>query len=175
VEAHATTRRDGLIEIHKELGHEVAPDLSEEFLIKNLAQLRTEARKNKNYPVADLIRLRLSNLGITLEDKQIWLSIQYRGFSDVPLIFLARYKGRTILFDRAFDEALDDYSQSYRVYSMPDLADQDLPQEWTTLTQKATGFLGEIPIAQIRFDPTKRREIETSVIEQLMTPAKAKP
>src|SRR5260370_2210208 len=104
-----------------------------------------------------------------------WAPIRYMGFWDVPLILLTRYNGRTILFECSFDEQLDDYAESYRVYSMPDLTDEDLPKDWTTLQQKATAYLGEIPVARVRFDPTRRREVELSVLEELLTSTKAKP
>jgi hypothetical protein len=104
-----------------------------------------------------------------------WTSIRYKGFWDVPVIFLAQYNGHTFLFERSFDEHLDDYRESYRVYLMPDLTDEELPKDWTTLPQKATGLLGEIPVTRVRFDPTRRREVEIGVLEELMTSAKAKP
>jgi len=71
-----------------------------------------------------------------------WAPIRYMGFWDVPLIFVTRYKSRMILFDCPFNEHSEEYSESYRVYAMPDLAEEDLPKDWTTLNQKATSFLG---------------------------------
>ncbi len=38
-------------------------------LIQLLIELRAEARRNKNYALADMIRIRLADLGITLEDR----------------------------------------------------------------------------------------------------------
>jgi hypothetical protein len=101
-----------------------------------------------------------------------WNPIRYLGFWDVPLVFLTRHNGRTFLFDCPFDEHLEDYAESYRVYSMPDLADEELPKDWTTLRQRATGFLGEIPVARVRFDPTKRQHIDSSVLDELIGAAK---
>ena len=104
-----------------------------------------------------------------------WSPIRYMGFWDVPRIFLTHYKGQSFLFDCPFDEELEDDSDSYRVYTMPDLVDEDLPKDWTTLHQRATSFVGEIPVARVRFDPTRRREVELSVLEELLTSTKAKP
>ena len=104
-----------------------------------------------------------------------WAPIRYMGFWDVPRIFLTRYKGQTFLFDCPFDEQLEDDSDSYRVYRMPDLAEEDLPKDWTTLHQRATSFLGEIPVVRVRFDDSRRREVELSVLDELLTPTKAKP
>jgi len=104
-----------------------------------------------------------------------WAPIRYVGFWDVPRIFLTRYKGQTFLFDCPFDEQLEDDCDSYRVYLMPELADEDLPKDWTTLHQKATGFLGEIPVSRVRFDPSRRREVELSVLDELLASTKAMP
>jgi hypothetical protein len=96
-----------------------------------------------------------------------WAPIRYRGFWDVPRVFITPHNGRTYLFDCPFDEELEDYIDSYRVYTMPDLLVEELPTDWTTLYQRATGFLGEIPVARVRFDPTRRREIDSSVLDEL--------
>ncbi len=104
-----------------------------------------------------------------------WAPIQYKGFWDVPLVFLTRYKDQTILFDCPFDENLEDYCESYRVYQMPQLSDEELPKDWTTLHLKATRFLGEVPVQRVRFDKTKRREMETDVLDELLAPAAKQP
>jgi hypothetical protein len=97
-----------------------------------------------------------------------WVPIRYRGFWDVPRIFVATHNGQTFLFDCRFDEELDNYPESYRVYTMPSFADDELPTDWTTLCQWATGFLGEVPVARVQFDPTRRREIDSAILEELI-------
>ena len=97
------------------------------------------------------------------------------GFYDVPLIFITRYRGQTYLFDCPFDEEREDDSDSYKVYLMPAIKDEELPKDWTTLHQRATSFLGEIPVVRVRFDDSRRREVELSVLDELLTPTKAKP
>jgi len=93
--------------------------------------------------------------------------IQYRGFWDVPRIFLARHQGQTYLFDCPFSEDLDDYPDVFKVYLIPDLTDVELPKDWTTLPKKAIRYLGEIPVAHVRFDPTRRQSIDSSIFEEL--------
>lgn len=93
--------------------------------------------------------------------------IQYRGFWDFPRIFLTRYAGRTFLFDCAFDEALDDYPEVFKVFLMPDLRDDELPKDWTTLEAKAIRFLGEVPTDSVQFDQTRRQSIDMGVLEEL--------
>jgi hypothetical protein len=100
-----------------------------------------------------------------------WLPIQYRGFWDVPRIFLVRREGVLLLFESAFRVELDDYSDSYRVYVLPDLKDSELPADWTQLAERASRFLGEIPIKDVRFDDTLRKQIESGVVDLLIRQA----
>ena len=93
--------------------------------------------------------------------------IKYRGFYDVPLIFITRYGDETYLFDCPFDEELEDNSDSYKVYIFPALKDEDLPKDWTTLHTRATRYLGEIPVTSVRFDATRRQSVDASVIDAL--------
>ena len=100
--------------------------------------------------------------------------IQYRGFSDVPRIFLARHRGRLFLFDCAFDDALEDYPDDFRAYELPIDADADLPKDWTTLAQRAIRTLGTVPVAAVAFDPSRRQSIDAAVLgrfaSQLQSP-----
>jgi len=50
------------------LGDERNVDSKEEELINLLIEIRTEAKKSKNYALADSIRNRLAEIGITLQD-----------------------------------------------------------------------------------------------------------
>jgi hypothetical protein len=93
--------------------------------------------------------------------------IQYRGYWDFPRIFLTRFEGKTFLFDCAFDEALDDYPDAFRVFLMPELRDEELPKDWTTLETKAIRFLGEVPVSRVQFDETRRQSISTDILEEL--------
>jgi hypothetical protein len=96
-----------------------------------------------------------------------WTPIQYRGFWDVPRVFLATHQGEVLLFDSAFDESLDDYHETYKVYVMPLLRPDELPADWTTLRSLATCFLGEIPISRVEFDATRRKSIHRAVLDEL--------
>ena len=98
-----------------------------------------------------------------------WTPIKYMGFWDIPRIFIVRHRGETILFDSPFDETLDDYPDSFKVFLMPSIRDEDLPKDWTTLKTRATHFLGEISVHRVLFDPSKRRSIDTAVVDELIT------
>ncbi|SRR5260370_3297223 len=94
--------------------------------------------------------------------------IKYRGFYDVPLIFITRYRGETYLFDCPFDEEREDDSDSYKVYLLPPLKDEDLPKDWTTLQMRAIRCFGEVPVATVCFDSTRRQSMDPSIIDQLI-------
>ena len=92
---------------------------------------------------------------------------KYMGFHDVPRIFIMHYAGETFLFDNPFDEVLEDDSDWYKVYVLPSLNDEDLPNDWTTLHTLAIRCLGEVPVASVRFDPTRRKCVDGSIIDKL--------
>jgi hypothetical protein len=93
--------------------------------------------------------------------------IQYRGYWDFPRIFLTQYEGRTFLFDCVFDQDLDDYPEVFRVFLMPDLRDEELPKDWTTLEAKAIRYIGEVPTSRVQFDETRRQSIDAGILEEL--------
>jgi hypothetical protein len=93
--------------------------------------------------------------------------IKYRGFWDVPRIFLVPYQDKLFLFDCAFDEITEDYPDYYRVYVLPNLADEEPAGSWAKLHLKAIQYVGEVPLASVRFDPSKRREIDSTILDQL--------
>jgi hypothetical protein len=98
-----------------------------------------------------------------------WAPITYRGFWDVPRVFLARHNGQVFLFDCAFSEELDDYPDDYSVYLLPpDLHEENLPADWTRLRGLAVRRLGTIPVDRVAFDPTKRKQIDASVLDGLV-------
>ena len=96
-----------------------------------------------------------------------WTSIIYRGFWDVPRVFLTHFRQQLLLFECLFDPALDDYPDTFQVYLMPETAEADLPTDWTTLSVRALQRLGEIPVDRVRFDPTQRKQIHSGILEEL--------
>lgn len=102
-----------------------------------------------------------------------WVPIRYRDFWDVPRIFLANYENKLFLFDCPFDDEIEDYPRHYKVYVLPDLAEEVLAGSWAELYTSATQYLGEVPIENVRFDATKRREIDSAVLEELVAVPKA--
>lgn len=98
-----------------------------------------------------------------------WTPIQYRGFWDVPRIFLVAARDQLFLFDCAFNEELDDYPDEYQVFELLRGADDPLPQDWTTLADRATARLGTVPVSDVMFDPTRRQAIDASVLDRFQS------
>ena len=98
-----------------------------------------------------------------------WEPIRYRDFYDLPRIFVTSYNGKDYLFDCPFDDQFDDYPYSYRVYQLPTLPEEELQGSWEPLPELAESFLGMIPVAEIQFDPTKRKSINTRIFGDLLS------
>jgi hypothetical protein len=94
--------------------------------------------------------------------------ITYRDFYDVPRMIVVTHRGLKLLLDCKFEESLDDYSTAYRVSILPQELDELSLHSWGELPRMATKYLGDIPIAQVVFDPSKRAEIDTAVLDSLL-------
>jgi len=93
------------------------------------------------------------------------IPFRYVEFYDVPRVIAFTVGGRAFLLDSPFSEELDDYSPSYTVYEMPDgFVESDWGDE---PLRTATRKIGSVPVDAIRFDETKRKQID---IFSLMIP-----
>lgn len=95
---------------------------------------------------------------------------RYGGFYDVPRCLSLRYRGRRFLLLSAFDEDIDEYPDEYSVYVVPELPDDSQPvctPEFLSKTPMAC--LGQIPIDQVTFDPSKRAELDASCLDELIS------
>jgi len=90
----------------------------------------------------------------------------YGGFCDVPRCLTLRYRGSRLLLQSAFDEDLDEYPAEYSVYVVPESADDSgtvCSPEFLSKTPMAC--IGQIAIDQVVFDPTKRKELDASILD----------
>ena len=95
----------------------------------------------------------------------------YREFYDVPRFLVVTHHGQQFLFESAFDHDLDEYPDTYQVFLLRDIAEDDLKGSWVYLSEKAQARLGIVPIKDVVFDETWRRAIETDVLERLLADA----
>jgi len=92
----------------------------------------------------------------------------YGGFYDVPRCLSLGYRGRRFLLQSAFDESLDEYPTDYSVYIVPDSADDSWPVcSPEFLINTPMPCIGKIPIDQVKFDPSKRKELDASILDGL--------
>src|SRR5688572_11269607 len=96
-----------------------------------------------------------------------WTPISYREFYDVPRAIVASHGEHTYFFDCPFDEKRDDYGPDYDVYLMPGLSQSELSGSWQSLRKRATRRLGRVPVSGVRFDETRRREMDLDILDQL--------
>jgi hypothetical protein len=95
------------------------------------------------------------------------IPFEYRGFYDVPQGLIATYNGRKYLFERLFDDSLDDYQDFYSVFDIGDIEVGDGESIWIKLEHSRRRFVYTIPVKDIQFDPTKRKSISASAFEKL--------
>ena len=95
----------------------------------------------------------------------------YREVYDVPRFLVVTHRGQQFLFESAFDEELDEYPAVYQVFLLRDVAEDELKGSWVHLSEKAQARLGAVPVQDVVFDETGRREIETGVLEGLLAGA----
>ena len=102
------------------------------------------------------------------------IPINYRDFYDVPRMFIVVDAGVSYLFESSFEEASDEYSGFYTVSILPPLSHEDLDGSWASLPDRAVGYLGQVPVSEVRFDQTRRQSIERpslrSVISGIIRP-----
>ena len=100
------------------------------------------------------------------ERKEVWLSIKYGEFYDIPRAFIVQDKGATYLFDCPFNDATDDYPDEFVVYKLPkDYFGEDaIP--WTKLAAQGKR-IGSINAKDVVFDETMRVSIRADVMETL--------
>ena len=98
-----------------------------------------------------------------------WLNAQYRDFYDLPRMIVARSELGTFLFYSRFEEATDEYSESYEVYRVPPLSGGDLAASWEGLELRALERLSDLPVKDFPFDVARRAFLDyDSILPVLM-------
>lgn len=105
--------------------------------------------------------------------KDMKASIRYSGFYDVPRAFAVQHHGACLLFQRDFDDELDDSPDHYEVYPLPDVSGSRAERRWAYLPELAAKRLGQVPVRDVLFDAAKRREIDTAILDTLAAPREA--
>ena len=97
------------------------------------------------------------------------MPFQYVEFYDVPRCITLRYREKLLLLQSAFDENLDDYPTSYSVYVLPESVQDALQKSsWKFLDDTPMTCIGRVQVAQVAFDPSKRKELDASLLDGLL-------
>jgi len=96
------------------------------------------------------------------------VNIIYSGFWDFPLAFAASYENVQYLFERGWDDELDDYESEYEVYILPNLSEDEIRKDWALALEKAKPF-GKIPVGHVMFDSTHRLTVDTVTFDRIIT------
>jgi hypothetical protein len=95
-----------------------------------------------------------------------WVDFEYCGFQDVPRSILVRLRGGTILLDSQFVESLDEYDDHYRVFRLP--RDVDPAGAWSRMVETAGPPIGRVSVVTLRFDETKRRQLDLDCLARVV-------
>jgi hypothetical protein len=69
----------------------------------------------------------------------------------------------------AFDENLDDYPSNYSIYLLPESIEHFLRKgSWDFLENTPMTYIGQIRIDHVTFDPSKRKELDASILDTLV-------
>ena len=96
------------------------------------------------------------------------VAFEYRDFWDVPRLIVCTVDGVEILLDSEFDESLGEYADEYKVYALPPELEQGKLNSWADLPSPEASYLGSVPVSEIEFDPSKRREIEVGPLLEFL-------
>jgi hypothetical protein len=112
-------------------------------------------------------------VGWMLTEARVRLPIIYGGFWDYPLTFAVFYEGLWIVFERAFSEALDEFESDFRVWTVPGIRCVNVAQAGERLVlaewDEPTTCLGTVSLDRIVFDGTRRKEIGSSILDEILS------
>ncbi len=95
---------------------------------------------------------------------------RYIDFYDVPRTLAVRHRGTLFLLQSAFDDELDDYDSNYSVYVLPESVETSLAEgRWEFLESTAAPCVGRIPVKEVRFDRTKRHQMDPAILDRLIS------
>jgi hypothetical protein len=96
------------------------------------------------------------------------IPFRYSGFWDVPRHILLNYQDTWLFLYSRFDESLDEYSDSYLIYRLPDSLGPRLENEsWAFVFDMLHDCIGTLKVHDITFDETRRNTLDSKSLENL--------
>lgn len=81
---------------------------------------------------------------------------------------MTTYRGKQFVFVCDFDDDLDDYPEDYTVYLLPNIPESTVMADFRSAFSSVITHLGYVPVKLVKFDSTRRREIDTGVLDELI-------
>jgi hypothetical protein len=88
------------------------------------------------------------------------LPFSYGEFYDFPRMIRFCFEGNWYFLRSEFDDAKDDYDDSYKTYRLPYRTEEEIlshPNYWMDLSN--ADYLGRITVTELGFDETRRKSI----------------
>jgi hypothetical protein len=101
------------------------------------------------------------------------IPISYGEFYDYPRMVRFEFSGEWYFLSSSFDETRDEYPEVYEVYRLPFRSEEEFkanPYYWRDLSKAV--HLGQIPIAEVGLDETRRRSIDAYAFETWLSSRK---
>ena len=103
----------------------------------------------------------------------IMTPFKYGSFYDVPRSIILSYRDMMFLLLSNFDEDLDDYQTEYSLYVIPAMVQESVRQgSWEFLRNTPMTCIGRIPVHNVLFDSTKRKELDASFLDSWVAAVK---
>ena len=80
-----------------------------------------------------------------------WKNIRIREYWDFPRCVIAEANDELYFFYSYFDESIDDYTDHYEVYKIPQLKKEELNGSWVDLEKQAIEILPNIGLKELPF------------------------
>ena len=96
------------------------------------------------------------------------IAFRYSSFYDVPRAIVLRYKGRCFYLDSPFDEEADEYPDEYAVYLFPESMEAIAASASWDFEPASLAYVGALKINQVRFDKSKRRGLDATVLDRFL-------
>jgi hypothetical protein len=97
-----------------------------------------------------------------------WIPFEYRDFWEAPRLIVCAIDGVEYMLDSEFDETANAYAPIYKGYRLPAIPDPHAPAALEPRAEEERVLIGILPIGQLRFDATLRRELDDAPLRALI-------
>lgn len=92
----------------------------------------------------------------------------YKDFWDIPRAIVLEWNDSIYFFDCPFDDALDDYANTYKVFRLPAETATGVDVSWLDFHLRGEA-IGYVESQDFEFDATRRHTVSAAVFERIRT------